>query len=211
MAKPKSWKARTEKLRETSRQELVELLISPRKSARIARWIYENLAPSEDENLRIKCLEAIGGDVLAPWAEPFLLRELQKHKGDVLGDWVVIALTRAHDKSTHAQIYIDLYEDDTAHPMTRGSAICALNNCVFLARCSDHGQATPRTMPLDSKLWRRIHEVCLRACSDENTYARACGGWLAQSLGYDEVVQRLKEDKSPVLGVEGCTVASYIS
>ena len=128
------WKFRTERLRAMTRGELTDYLLSRPSSAKLARWVYKELA-SDDIYLQVKALEAIAWDERIPWKHRWLWQELDRTKGDSFGDWVVIALAGSGvGKVSDFSRFIRLYNDETAHPHTRGSAVFGLNSCVGRAQ-----------------------------------------------------------------------------
>ncbi|RYG37548.1 hypothetical protein EON81_06365 [bacterium] len=200
------FKWRTQKLKELDEAEL-NVLLAPhgdhRVSARLGRWIYENLATSEVT--KIRALECIAWDESAPWGNAYLWRELENHKSEPFGDWVVVALTRPGvDKARDAEKFVALYADPSAHELTRGSALFGLNNSVTLARFI-------RTDPLSPEVWTAVRDTCAKALNDrENAYARAGACWLAHQLGgFEGELESLANDTSKVPLYGETTVADF--
>src|SRR5438128_2009292 len=114
------WKWRVEQVKKLTRAELERLIAfnGPHLSARMARWIYENLLQDDlDDYHKHQALERIGWDDAASWSNAYLWRELEKHKGNPLGDWIIVALTRpGAERAGDAERFIEVYEDETAHP-----------------------------------------------------------------------------------------------
>ncbi len=191
-----------------TRGELTEYLLSRPSSAKLARWVYKELA-SDDIYLQVKALEAIAWDERIPWKHRWLWQELERTKGDSFGDWVVIAIAGAPiRKVSDFPRFISLYNDETAHPHTRGSAVFGLNSCVYQAELSEFDDGLKRLT--DSNL-EQIRTTCKQAlCNESNAYARAGACWLAMTLGgFEEDLKRLSKDQTRIEVSGGGIVAEY--
>ncbi len=205
----RGWRAKAAALRRMSTEDVANFLRSAEDvDARLARWAYRNLAKGgEDHGLRIYALETVASS-RAPWARGWLWRELARHKGEPFGDWVVIALTRSGVTSARdATRFARLYEDASAHPDVRGSAVFGVSNAAAAGRSwRDRGRGAPR---LDARAWAAIRSTCDAALKDANPYARAGACWLAMGLGgFDEELRRLAIDRTPI-HPGGPPVANY--
>jgi hypothetical protein len=201
------WKFRTERLREMSHQELIEYLRGSTSAAKLAKWVYKKLAPN-DQPLQIMALEAIANDERIPWKHRWLWRELERQKANPLGDWVVIALTRWGVKTvSDVPRFIALYNDESAHPFTRGSAVFGLNRCLELAEMLEQDDGKRRLTDLEME---QIRVTCQAALNDEtNPYARAGACWLASRFDcFEEELQRLSKDQTRI-EASGGIVADY--
>lgn len=206
------WKWRTEQIRQLSEDELLNMLHPSRHddvSPKMARWIYENLAPELSGPIAVTAIDTMGWNGSGvPWVRPFLFRELERRKHTEFGDEIVIALGRhgvCH--ALDADFYIDLYHDEAAHPVTRGSAVFGINNAAGMAAFwPDPGYGI---VPLPPETMARIRTTCAEALADqENAYARAGACWLAHTLGdFEEELERLRHDHTDT-GF-GSTVAEH--
>jgi len=197
------WKWRTEQIRHLDDNELIDLLRFGRFSGKLSKWIYRNLPNHEIEALKAIALSD------APWAHDFLWRELQRHKADALGDWVVIALCSGSMTGPQdAARYLDLYDDESAHAMTRGSAIFGLNTAITNASMQKDKTSVD---PISKDIFLRVRDACHRAIHDSNNpYARAGACWLGASLGgFDDELAQLRNDHTPISPNESLTVASH--
>lgn len=193
----RGWNWRKEWLRSLTDEQLESYLHVGRISAKQARWLHENMPLNA--HFRIRAITAIGWDHRASWAPAYLWRELEKHKSEPFGDWVVVGLAASNPHTTEdAMRFIELYYDESAHADTRGSAIFALNTTVQMG---EHL----------SEVIERIREVCAEALRDSDPYARAGACWLARSLGgFDEELKELASDHTPCRPPENnITVAEH--
>jgi hypothetical protein len=204
------WKWRTEQVRKLTAEQLQPILQYSqvyRLSSRMARWIYEDLIPEPDElGLRIYALDRLGFDSETSWTRPYLWRELEKYKHEPFGDWCVIALSRscAGDELS-AKRFIALYEDETAHPDARGSAVFGIHSAMSY----DDGFSKP----FAAGTLEAVRSTCAKALVDkDNAYARAGACWLAQDLGgFEKELAVLAEDHAVVLtGNPPITVADHV-
>lgn len=175
---------------------------SKRVSGKLARFLYRNV-PSE--SVQILALSRIAFDKEAPWAQGFFWSELAQRKQTAFGDWLVIALTRSWCGSREkAAAFLALYRDPTAHPLTKGSAIAALNSCANEIRMTLKEDA--QTFFNHDELWKEIRGACLCALQDPgNAYARgeACSlSW--HFSGLESYVRRLLDDSN--LAVPGTSL-----
>jgi hypothetical protein len=203
------WKWRTEQVRKLNINELDEMLrdlLTCRVSSRMARYIYENCVPDPDENgLRISALRRIADNEDAPWARSFLWRELEKHKAEPFGDWCVVALAwNCPNDFDSAMRFIRLYEDESAHLDTRGSAIYGIYSSLPFSDQRADGRF--------ARAMDRIRATCAKALSDQaNPYARAGACWLAQRLGgFEKELAVLAEDRTPIFPGASQTVADHV-
>ncbi|MBX3120457.1 MAG: hypothetical protein KF784_15470 [Fimbriimonadaceae bacterium] len=210
------WKWRKEQLRAMSTSQLMLCLEPSRKhgaSAKTARWVYENLCEGEDKaGIRVTALLAMARDDRAPWVAHYLWKQLDLHKAQEFGDWVIIALNRSPQiNSLNVERLIDIYEDESAHDSTRSSAIFALANAAQNAQWAERWKGRGMHQ-LPDTVWARIHSTCKKAVDDhKRPYARAGAAWLATILGgYDAELAILAEDKTPVYdGSQSPTVSDY--
>ena len=203
------WKWRTERVRESDHRALCALL-GGQVSGRLARWIYENLIPNPDpDGLAATCLIRIGEDYSYPKKQAYLWRELEKHKADPLGDWAIIGIVRdCIWTAEYVERFMRYYEDESSHPMTRGSAIFGINSSIGPLPWFEVG--SPRH-ELSPELWARVRETCAKACIDENPYARAGAAWLAKGLGGFEAELAILAKDETVVPDHGATVSSFAS
>lgn len=183
-----------------SEDERDDFLRSHYCSAKLAKWIYQNLPCNKPDALNVIAF----GDV--PWARSFLWSELESHRTTEFGDSVLIALGR-NQVAEDADRFIDIYEDETAHSMTRGSAVYCV--CGSAQANQWHVDRTGKSLLPESAL-ARIRETCLRAIQDENSYARAGAVWLGEQLGgLDSELAPLRTDRTPVDKWGSLTVADH--
>lgn len=100
------------------------------------------------------------------WLSPFLWRELVKHKADVLGEKIAeIGCAFVYNDLDAARRLMDLYEDEEAHPYTRGNALWAL-----------------KTAPIPQDQEERLQSTVRHALNNkDNPYARCTGCMLAET------------------------------
>lgn len=170
-----------------------------RISGRFAKWAYQEM-PLTFEG-KFHALQRVALDEQAIWAVQFLLSELETKKAEDFGDWIIIAACRRGEVSQKLiDAFVDVYTDSTSHPLTKGSAVFGLSNQAQLLTWI--GQPVPN----------EIREVCKKALYDmENPYARAGACWLAGTIGgFEERLNELKSDETPVNEEGGPTVADHI-
>ena len=206
------WVWRTTQVAKLTHQELASFALSPKMTPKMARWVYRRLTnlplewpgPSASswyfETLVNACLFKIEATKFrkgnAPWAKNFFWRELNIHKGDLIGEWIVERLAVfTFDDPESAERLMELYEDDTAHPLTQG-------NSLFTLGCTD----------VPPHLRERFIRIARRALHHPtNAYARAKA---CQLIQHDPEfrpadVEHLLDDQVGFKPGSGITVAKY--
>jgi RimJ/RimL family protein N-acetyltransferase len=191
------WKWRTERLRELSEDQLRELLQRHDRGAvsgKVARWVFENLG-DQMPFIRFAALERSAHDDRCPWRKDYLWSLLPAYKHDPFGDWIVIALTRGlvADPTQDIKRFIALYRDETAHPITRGSAVFGISNAVAVAGYADNPK------PFTADVWSLVRVTCTSAKNSKIPYAREGGRWLEEAMDHYKVSRpEVGQDHQPV-------------
>lgn len=175
-------------------------------SGALAKWVYLHPAHWNEnpESIRILALQRLRFSE-EEWIHDFLWRKLRQKKAEDIADWMLIALADHSPVGTIKDIpqLLDLYHDESAHLLARGSAIFVLNNRAEQMVWDELHLAHP-------VIWSNIRQVCNEALYDnKNAYARAGGCWLAKYFtGFEDRLEELKSDhtKTP----NGGPVSDYV-
>lgn len=148
---------------------------------------------------RSLCLERIG-IIGGRRARAFLIEQLDRHKGDWLGDWAIIGLCRcASIQKRDLEMLIRLLEDPESVISTKESAVKGLSNHAESASWG-------KRFELDSGQIKELERIAQWALDHEHPEMRVSGIWLASALDICE--DRIKElAETDHAQAEGCTVS----
>lgn len=195
-----SWTRRSAELLALSPEEIVEWLRYAHVTPKRARWIYERFSEGDLTWQQIRILDlalcklsvwnANDTNSHPHWIKPFMWRELYKHKahnklGEIIAEYGYIF---AYNDPTAASKLLDLYEEESAHPYTRGNVLSAL-----------------LSVEVSNEIWPRLQSTIRHALNNrENAYARCTACMLAtrDSTITTSDIEPLLEDDAGLHGTE---------